>query len=136
MIVDTSAIVAILRGEPGAERYVDALAHAAEPLISAGTYVETAVVIDANRDPVLSGRFDDLLTVARVNVEPLTKKHAEIARQAYRDFGKGSGHPARLNLGDCFAYALARDTGKPLLFKGDDFTHTDVAAVLDGGSPG
>lgn len=131
MIVDTSAIVAILRGEHDADRFAEALGLATEPLISAGTYIETAAVIDANRDPVLSGRLDDLMAVAGVNIEPVTKRHAEIARHALRDFGKGSGHPAGLNLGDCFAYALARDTGKPLLFKGNDFNHTDIKSVLD-----
>ena len=130
MIVDTSAIVAILRQEPGADRYVDALAYATELLISAGTYLETAIVVDANRDPVLSGRLDDVLAATRVTVEPVARKHAEIARQAYRDFGRGSGHPAGLNFGDCFAYALSRSTGKPLLYKGDDFVHTDVLAAL------
>lgn len=133
MIVDTSAIIAILRGEPDAHRFVDALGRATAPLLSAGTYLETAIVVDANRDPVLSGRLDDLLSVAGVTVEPVTRRHAEIARRAYRDFGKGTGHPAGLNLGDCFAYALARATGEPLLFKGDDFVHTDVTAVLDAG---
>lgn len=134
MIVDTSAIVAILRAEPDADRYVDALGRAAGSLISAGTYIETAIVIDSNRDPVLSGRLDDLLAVACVKVEPVTERHAEIARQAFRDFGKGGGHPAALNFGDCFSYALARARGEPLLFKGDDFTQTDVASVLDAGS--
>jgi ribonuclease VapC len=131
LIVDTSAIIAILRGEPDADRYVEALGRAAAPVVSAGTYVETAIVIDANRDPVLSGRLDDLLEVARVRVEPVTRRHADIARQAYRDFGRGSGHPAGLNFGDCFAYALARSSAQPLLFKGDDFAHTDVASALD-----
>ncbi len=130
MIVDTSAIIAILRNEPDADRYVHVLAQAGEPRVSAGTYVETAIVVDANRDPVLSGRLDDLLAVARVEVEPVTRRHAEIARQAYRDFGKGSGHPAGLNFGDCFAYALARATGEPLLYKGDNFAQTDVASAL------
>ncbi len=127
MIVDTSAIVAILRAEPDAEDYIDALAHAAAPKMSAATYVEAAVVVDANRDPVLSGRFDDL--VADIEVVPMTRELAHIARRAYRDFGKGSGHPARLNLGDCFSYALARGSGEPLLYKGDDFGHTDVASA-------
>ena len=130
MIVDTSAIIAILRGEPDADRYGRALAGAAEALISAGTYIEAAIVIDSNGDPVLSGRFDDLLAVARVTVEPVTPRHAEIARQAYRNFGKGSGHPAGLNFGDCFSYALARARAEPLLYKGDDFNQTDVEAVL------
>lgn len=131
MIVDTSAVVAVLRGEPDADRFVEAIGRAPVVLISAGTYVETAIVVDANRDPVLSGRLDDLLDAGRINVEPLTQRHAEIARQAYRAFGRGSGHTAGLNLGDCFAYALARDSGQPLLFKGDDFSHTDVASALD-----
>jgi ribonuclease VapC len=127
LIVDTSAIVAILRAEPDAEDYIDALAHAAAPKMSAATYVEAAVVVDANRDPVLSGRFDDL--VADIEVVPMTRELAHMARRAYRDFGKGSGHPARLNLGDCFSYALARGSGEPLLYKGDDFGHTDVASA-------
>jgi ribonuclease VapC len=130
LIVDTSAFIAILRDEPDANHYVDALARATEPLISAATYLETAIVVDANRDPVLSGRLDDLLAVGRVQVEPVTKRHAQIARQAYRDFGRGSGHPAGLNFGDCFAYALSRATGQPLLYKGDDFAHTDVSSAL------
>jgi len=129
VIVDTSAIVAILRDEPDADRYGSALAQAAEVLISAGTYIETAVVIDSNRDPVLSGRLDDLLAAAQVTVEPVTIRHAELARRAYRDFGKSSGHPAGLNFGDCFAYALSRASGKPLLYKGDDFARTDVEAA-------
>jgi ribonuclease VapC len=131
VIIGTSAIIAILRGEPDAASYERALAGATEPVVSAATFVETAIVVDANRDPVLSGRLDDLLKVAGARVEPVTRRHAEIARQAYRDFGKGSGHPASLNFGDCFAYALSRVTGDPLLFKGDDFTHTDVQSALD-----
>ena|SRR5215831_14066640 len=130
MIVDTSAIIAILRDEPDADRYGRALAEAADPLMSAGTYIEAAVVVDSNRDPVLSGRFDDLLTVAGISIEPVTARHAEIARQAYRSFGKGSGHPAGLNLGDCFAYALSRATGRPLLYKGNDFSRTDALSAL------
>jgi ribonuclease VapC len=133
LIVDTSAIVAILRGEPDADRYVEALGRATEPVVSAGTYLETAIVIDANRDPVLSGRLDDLLAVAGITVEPVTQRHAEMARQAFRDFGRGSGHPAGLNFGDCFAYALARASGQPLLFKGDDFSRTDVTSALPAG---
>lgn len=130
MIVDTSAIIAILRDEPDGDRYTMALAEASDPLISAGTFLEAAIVVDANRDPVLSGRFDDLLAIAAVKVEPVTARHAEIARQAYRNFGKGSGHPAGLNFGDCFAYALARETGKPLLYKGLDFAQTDVESAV------
>jgi ribonuclease VapC len=130
LIIDTSAVVALLRNEPDADRYADALATASEPRISAGNYIEVGIVIDLNRDPVLSRRLDDLLATARVEVEPVTQLHAELARRAYRDFGKGSGHPAGLNFGDCFAYALARATGEPLLFKGHDFGYTDVQPAL------
>ena len=129
MIVDTSALIAVLRDEPDADRYVEALA-AGPAVMSAATYVEAAVVVDANRDPVLSRRFDDLLVAADVVVQSVTREQADLARQAYRDFGKGSGHPARLNFGDCFSYALARASGEPLLFKGDDFAQTDVIPAL------
>ncbi len=130
MIVDTSALIAILRGEEDAVVYAQAIANADVGRISAATYVETAAVIDINRDPIASRRFDDLLREARLVVEPVTEAQARIAREAYRDFGRGSGHPARLNFGDCFAYALARAMDEPLLFKGDDFVHTDISPAL------
>ena len=130
MIVDTSAIIAILRDEPDADVYVKAIAAAGAPRISAGTYIEAAIVVDVNRDPVLSGRFDDLVREAGLRIEPVTEQQARLARRAYRDFGKGSGHPAGLNFGDCFAYALARTSGERLLFKGDDFSHTDVSPAV------
>ena len=130
MIVDTSALIAILRDEPEAPACAKAIEAAARRRISAANFVEAAIVIDASRDPVASRRFDDLLREARLTVEPVTEAQARIAREAYRDFGKGSGHPARLNFGDCFAYALARATGEPLLFKGNDFVHTDIAPAL------
>ncbi len=79
---------------------------------------------------MLSRRLDDLIAAAEVSVEPVTKAHADIARQAYRDFGKGSGHPAGLGFGDCFSYALARASGQPLLFEGTDFSRTDVESAL------
>jgi ribonuclease VapC len=109
---------------------VEALATASTARVSAGSYVETAIVVDANRDPVLSGRLDDLLAVTGITVEALTPAHTDIARQAFRDFGRGGGHAAGLNLGDCFAYALARFSGEPLLYKGDDFAKTDVSSAL------
>lgn len=130
MIVDTSALVAILRAESDAATYAAALAGTTSARISAANYLETAVVIDGARDPVASRRVDDLLSVAGLVVEPVTAEHAVIARAAYRDFGRGSGHPARLNFGDCFAYALARATGEELLFKDDDFVHTDIRAAV------
>jgi ribonuclease VapC len=130
VIVDTSALVAILRAEPDADIFVTALSRAGDPKLSAGSYIETAIVVDMNRDPVLSGRLDDLIAAVRLTVEPVTARHAEIARHAYRAFGKGTNHPAGLNFGDCFAYALSRATGEPLLFKGDDFSRTDVESAL------
>ena len=130
MIVDTSAIIAILRAEPDADLYIRALAAAAAPRISAATYLEAAIVVDVGRDPVLSGRFDDLVQEAGLCIEPVTEQQAQLARRANRDFGKGSGHPAGLNFGDCFAYALSRASGEPLLYKGDDFRHTDVAPAV------
>ncbi len=127
MIVDTSALIAILRNEPDALLYAKAIATAPIRRVSAANYVEAAAVIDASRDPVASRRFDDLFREAALRIEPVTEAQARLAREAYRDFGRGSGHPARLNLGDCFAYALAKASNEPLLFKGDDFTHTDIA---------
>lgn len=130
MIVDTSALIAILRDESDAPVHAKAIEAATIRRISAANFVEAAAVIDGSRDPIASRRFDDLILEARIKIEPVTEDQARIARAAYRDFGKGSGHPARLNFGDCFAYALARSMGEPLLFKGDDFTHTDIAPVL------
>ena len=130
MIIDTSAIIAILRDEPEALSCAEAIANASSRRVSAVNFVEAAVVIDGSRNPVASRRFDDLLREAHVVVDPVTELQARIAREAYRDFGKGSGHAAGLNFGDCFAYALAKATGEPLLFKGDDFNRTDVTPVL------
>src|SRR5215472_2494294 len=129
MIVDTSALIAILRDEPEAAACARAIETASRRRISAANFVESAVVIDASRDPIASRRFDDFIREAAISVEPVTKVQAQMARDAYRDFGRGSGHPAKLNFGDCFAYALAKESGEPLLFKGDDFTHTDIVAV-------
>jgi ribonuclease VapC len=130
VIVDTSALIAILRAEPEAAACAAAIESAGRRRLSAAGYVETGAVIDGARDAIASRRFDELLAVADIAIEAVTAEQARIAREAYRDFGKGSGHPAGLNFGDCFAYALAKVTGEPLLFKGRDFAHTDVAAAL------
>jgi ribonuclease VapC len=128
MIVDTSAVIAVLKEESDAPRFLRVLTMSAEPKrMSAANYLEAAIVVDANRNPLLSRRLDDLIVQTEIRGEPVTLEHAEIARAAYRDFGRGSGHPAQLNFGDCFAYALAKSMREPLLFKGDDFSHTDVA---------
>ena len=130
MILDTSALIAILRDEPEATSCARAIANSPTRRISAANFLEAAIVIDASRDPIASRRFDDLCQEARLIIEPVTEAQARIAREAYRDFGKGSGHPAGLNFGDCFAYALAKAAAEPLLFKGKDFGHTDVTSEL------
>jgi ribonuclease VapC len=130
MILDASAIVAILRKETDAPAMAQAVAGAIERRTSAVTYVEAAIVIDSSRDPVSSRRLDDFFREAEIIIEPVTVEQAEIAREAYRDFGKGR-HRAGLNFGDCFAYALAKTTGEALLFKGDDFCHTDIEPASD-----
>ena len=127
MIVDSSVIVAIVREEAEAARFSTVLAQQSRPEMSAGNYLEAAIVIDRDRDPVLSAGLDALLDNLGIGIAPVTEAQARIARQAYRDFGKGSGHKAQLNYGDCFAYALAMERGEPLLFKGEDFVHAGVA---------
>jgi ribonuclease VapC len=125
MILDSSAVIAILRAEPEAAAMVNMIDRAQDCTISAVSFVEAAIVIDCGRDPVASRRFDDFFRQAGILVEPVSVHQAEIAREAYRDFGKGR-HRAGLNFGDCFAYALAKEKAEPLLFKGNDFRHTDV----------
>jgi ribonuclease VapC len=132
MIVDASALIALLRGEEDAPRFARALASRAEAKrLSAANFLEAAIVIDGSRDPIASRRLDELIAKAGIEIEPVTAEQAEIARAAYRDFGKG-GRPAGLNFGDCFAYALAKATGEPLLFEGADFARTDVRAWEEG----
>lgn len=130
MILDTSALIAILQAEPEADRLLDAILQAEQVQMSAATFVEAAIVIDGRRDPVLSRMFDTLLNDLGVEIRPVSVDQARLARQAYRDFGKGSGHPARLNFGDCFSYAAAVAVDDVLLFKGDDFRHTDVRPAV------
>ena len=131
MIVDTSALIAILRQEPEAMSFATAIAEADRCRVSAANYLEAAVVIDGSRDPIASRRFDDLLREARILIEPVTEEHAKVAREAYRDFGRGSGHSARLNFGDCFAYALAKTTGDRLLYKGEDFLRAGIPRYVE-----
>lgn len=129
MIIDTSAIMALLLGEPDEAQFVRALTLAPARSIAAGTWVELSVVLSRRRDPLLLPRLDALLHVFPMEIAPTSAEQARIGAAAYRQYGKGS-HPARLNFGDCFAYALAKSTGEPLLFKGDDFIHTDVTPAL------
>ena len=130
MIIDSSAVIGIFNGEPEADALEDALISARNRRMSAATLVELYVVIDGKRDPVRSARLDELLQRSDVEIIDVTAEQAYIARAAHRDYGKGSGHPARLNFGDCFSYALAKVTGEPLLFKGDDFGHTDLTPAV------
>jgi ribonuclease VapC len=130
MIVDTSAIIAILRDEPEAETFTKAIEGARIRRVSAANYMEAAAVIDGARDPIASRRFDDFFREASFTIDAVTSEQARIAREAYRDFGKGSRHPAQLNFGDCFAYALAKAMREPILFKGQDFSHTDLTPAL------
>ena len=130
MILDTSALLAILYVEEDAERFAEALAASEQRLMSAANYLEAGIVVDSQRGAAAGRQLDALMSRANIGVEAVTREQADIARQAYLDFGKGN-HPAGLNFGDCFAYALAKAKGLPLLFKGDDFSKTDVTSVLN-----
>lgn len=130
MIVDTSVIISLLKEEPDSRLWSDVMLDYQPGLrMSAAGYLEAGIVLDANNDPRLSARLDELIAFFGIAIEPVTIEQARLARAAYRAFGKGS-HPAKLNFGDCFAYALAKATGEPLLFKGGDFAQTDVARAL------
>lgn len=130
MIVDTSALVAILRREPRAPEIDDLLWERADLKISAASYVELGAVTTGLADEAMRRRAEAIVDDYGITVEPVTAEQARIAREAYRDLGKGSGHPARLNVGDVFAHALATTTREPLLFVGDDFARTDVTPAL------
>jgi ribonuclease VapC len=130
MIIDTDAVVAILNDEPEAAAFARAIGIAPIRRMSAATFVELAAVVERTRDPAVSRILDDLLARIAVEIVPVTAEQAQIARRAYWDFGRGSGHKAALNFGDCFSYALARASREPLLFKGNDFTHTDITPAI------
>ncbi len=129
MIVDTSALLAILLREPGFEAFVGALGNAPTRSMSAASFVELSVVIESRGGDPGIRQSDALFRSAKVSILPVTEEQAYIARQAYSTYGKGR-HRANLNFGDCFSYALAKATGEPLLFKGDDFRQTDVQPAL------
>jgi len=129
MIVDSSAILAILFSEDDAESYAQAITDADACRISAANFVEVAIVVEAQTKATGSRQFDAFFRRAGIIIEPVTEEQAHIARQAYTDFGKGR-HKAGLNFGDCFAYALAKTTGEKLLFKGEDFTKTDIPSAI------
>jgi ribonuclease VapC len=134
MIVDSSALVAILKREPEGPVFSKLLEATKVIRISAATYFETGIVIDSQREASASQLLDVLIEKSGIVTESVTEEQARIARQAYRDYGKGSGHPANLNVGDCFSYALARVKREPILFKGSDFGHTDLRSAAAGSS--
>jgi ribonuclease VapC len=130
MIVDTSAIIAILKDESDYEKYSEAMLLSHKQVqMSAASYLEAGIVFDAANDGG-DDALEALIKDLRISISPVTADQARTARAAYAQYGKGSGHPAQLNFGDCFAYALAKDSGEALLFKGSDFSQTDVIAAL------
>lgn len=129
VVVDSSAILSILFAEPDSDEILIAINNN-ECAISAGNYLETAIVVDSIKDPVASRKFNALIKASGLEIISVDQQQVEVARAAYRDYGKGIGHRAKLNFGDVFAYALAATTRRKLLCKGDDFRHTDIT-ILD-----
>ncbi|MGH9513458.1 MAG: type II toxin-antitoxin system VapC family toxin [Terriglobales bacterium] len=125
MVIDTSALIAIFLAEPERKRFLDLIIEAPRRLISAANSLETGIVLEARRGEAAGREFDLFLVRANLDLVPVDGEQVEIARFAWRKFGKGR-HPASLNFGDCFAYALAKSSGEPLLAKGVDFTRTDI----------
>ena len=128
MIVDSSALLAILYREPGAERFEAAIASAPNCRMSVANALEASIVMEGRGGMAAGHALDLFLKDAMIELAPVTAEHMEAARRAWRRFGKGN-HPAALNFGDCFAYALADITGEALLFKGEDFARTDIEAA-------
>lgn len=126
MILDSSAVVAILAGEVDGPTYVEALANAPRSSMSAGTALEISLVGRSGR----AAKVNEWLEAAGITIVAFDSQQLRVAQQAHARFGRGSGSPARLNFGDCMSYALAKVTGEPLLFKGEDFTHTDIESAL------
>lgn len=129
MIVDTSALVAVLAAEPERMAFLTLLRANAEVKVSAVTFFEFGMVVDRWKKPVVSRGVEPLMSLIEAEIVPVTAETARVAREAYAAYGKGN-HPAKLNFGDCFAYALAKQTGEPLLFKGDDFARTDIVSAV------
>jgi ribonuclease VapC len=130
MVVDTSAVVAILLGEAETEAFARVIARDSKKMISAFNALESAIVIEAKKGEAGGRELALLLHHACIETIPLNRDQAELALSAWRKFGKGN-HPAGLNIGDCCAYALAKYSGEPLLFKGKDFSRTDIPPVID-----
>jgi len=129
MVIDTSALLAVLFAEPEGEAFADAIEADQKRLVSAASALETAIVVEVRKGPAGGRELDLLFHRARVDIVAFGEAQVEIARDAWRRFGKGN-HPANLNFGDCFSYALSKSSGEPLLFKGEDFSETDVSRVI------
>lgn len=129
MIVDSSALLAVILNEDDEPRFAAAMIDASVLRMSAANWVEAAIVVDSHKNPMAQVRFEDLIDALRLEIEPVTVEDAYRTRAAYRHYGPGHDQ-ARLNFGDCFAYALAKRRGEPLLFKGDDFSQTDIEPAL------
>ncbi|MDQ2861656.1 MAG: type II toxin-antitoxin system VapC family toxin [Pseudomonadota bacterium] len=129
MVIDSSAVVAILFDEPEAQAFLSQMAIADVCRLSAANLVEVGIVLRREVAAKRRAAFDEMLRLFSIQIEPVTEAQAYLALDAYDRFGKGTGHPAGLNYGDCFSYALAKQTGEPLLFKGNDFTCTDLEAA-------
>jgi ribonuclease VapC len=129
MIVDSSAVLAIVLQEPDGRRYLRAVLDATPRRMSVSNWLEATMVVDRRGNDLAITRFEDFMQTAEIELMPVSISQATIARRAWRVFGRGS-HPARLNYGDCFAYALAKETREPLLFKGNDFAQTDIEPAL------
>jgi ribonuclease VapC len=130
MVIDSSAIIALLLGEPETADFVPAIAAASSRVVTAPTYLETAIVISARLGPQALEKLDRLLDDLVIEVVSFTHDQAALAITAYRQYGKGGGHAAALNYGDCFSYALAKLRDEPLLFKGNDFSRTDLRVAV------
>jgi ribonuclease VapC len=129
MVIDASALIAILFDEPEAQRFSRLIVTDSHRRMSAANLLEAAIRADHAPNPQLGQALDDLVAELELRVEPVTLAEVGLAREAYRRYGRGN-HPARLNFGDCFAYALAKSRGEPLLFKGDDFSRTDLPGAM------
>jgi ribonuclease VapC len=131
VILDTSALLAILLCEPEADSFAKRIESATTVRLSVSSYLEAAIFVDRNCDSLRSALLDTFLAEFSIGLEPITVEQATVARRAFQLFGKGR-HPAALNFGDCFTYALAKVARQPLLFKGNDFSHTDLVSALPG----
>jgi ribonuclease VapC len=129
MVIDSSALIAVLLGEPEAKAFSEAMANAPKRLLSDFSALETSIVVESKKGEPGGRELDLLLHKARIEIVPINEEQFELARRAWRDFGKGH-HPAGLNIGDCCSYALSKYSGEPLLFKGEDFSKTDIQSAL------